>query len=280
MKKILITGVNSYVGNSFAEWIKDYPNDYSVDKISVRGDDWKEADFSVYDTVLHVAGIAHRKETNKNKNIYYRVNRDLTYKIAEKAKNEGVKQFIFLSTMSVYGLNTGVIDENTPLKPNNSYGESKLQAEKLLQGLDDSFFKITIIRPPMIYGKGCKGNYRRLKYLALKTPVFPNIKNKRSMIYIDNLSIFIKKIIDNFNNGVYRPQNKEYVNTSDMVQKIANIHGKKIKFIKIFNPLINNFNLRILNKVFGNLVYEKDEQKNADCDNFIDFNLSIKLTEE
>src|SRR5699024_574338 len=129
MKKILITGVNSYVGNRFAEWVKQYPEEYEVDKISVRGGRWKKMDFSDYDSILHVAGIAHRKETIENKKLYYLVNRDLTNGIALKAKKEGVKQFIFLSSMSVYGLIEGVIDNSTPLKPKSHYGKSKLQAE-------------------------------------------------------------------------------------------------------------------------------------------------------
>src|SRR5690625_5109469 len=117
MKKILVTGVNSYFGNRFAEWVEQYPDEYHVDRISVRDDKWKEIDFSAYDSVLHVAGIAHRKETKNNTELYYRVNRDLAYVLAEKAKSDGVKHFIFLSTMSVYGLDEGMIDKDTPLKP-------------------------------------------------------------------------------------------------------------------------------------------------------------------
>src|SRR5699024_10485464 len=101
MKKILITGKNSYIGGKFKEWVEQWPDEYIVDEISVRGDEWKEADFSIYDSVFHVAGIAHRKETKKNKNLYFEVNRDLVQKVAFKAKRDGVRQFIFLSSMSV-----------------------------------------------------------------------------------------------------------------------------------------------------------------------------------
>src|SRR5690625_1508283 len=221
MKNILITGVNSYVGNSLADWLEQWPEKYHIVKISLRDGTWKEKDFSPYDVVVHVAGIVHQKETKKNEALYYKVNRDLTYDLAKKAKKEDIKQFIFLSTMSVYGLEKGVIDENTPLRSKTHYGKSKLDAEKLIQKLDDKKFRVAIIRPPMIYGKNCPGNYQRLRKLALMSPIFPKIDNKRSMIYIDNLSEFIKLLINEQLSGIYHPQNDEYVCTSEMVRLIA-----------------------------------------------------------
>ena len=187
MKKILITGKNSYIGNSLVRWLGYYHNRYSIDSISLKSDDWKKKKFSEYDVVLHVAGIAHIKETKENEGLYYKVNRDLTYEIAQKAKTEGVKQFIFLSSMSVYGIMEGVISADTPLKPNSAYGKSKLEGEKLIENLHDASFTVAILRPPMVYGNNCRGNYTKLAALALKTPVFPKVDNKRSMIYIDNL---------------------------------------------------------------------------------------------
>src|SRR5699024_7985821 len=132
MKNILITGVNSYVGNSLADWLSQWPEKYKVDKISLRDGSWEEKDFSTYDTIVHVAGIEHQKETKKNRDLYFKVNRDLTYQVAQKAKREKVNQFIFLSSMSVYGLIEGVINERTPLRPNTCYGKSKLEAENLI----------------------------------------------------------------------------------------------------------------------------------------------------
>src|SRR5699024_1194219 len=128
-----------------------------------RDDKWKEIDLSVYDSILHVAGIAHQKETNENSSLYYDVNRDLAIEMAEKAKKKNVKQFIFLSTMSVYGVETGVIDENTRLNPKTHYGKSKKAAEDSIQKLETDEFKVAIVRPPMIYGKDCPGNYQRLR---------------------------------------------------------------------------------------------------------------------
>ena len=156
MKRILITAKHSYIGNSFAEWTN---GKYDIDFISCRTDEWKQSSFSVYDAILHVAGIAHIKESKDNIKLYYEVNRDLTIELAAKAKTDGVKQFIFLSSMSVYGIESGTINKDTPTNPKNNYGISKIEAENQIKLLENDHFKITIIRPPMVYGMGCKGNY-------------------------------------------------------------------------------------------------------------------------
>ena len=137
MKKILITGADSYIGTSVEKWLGKDPEKYQVDTVDMRTDSWKEKDFSPYDVVFHVAGIAHVKETKENQDLYYQVNRDLAYETATKAKSDGVRQFIFLSSMSVYGIDTGVIDKNTPVKPKSAYGKSKFQAEELINKLAD-----------------------------------------------------------------------------------------------------------------------------------------------
>lgn len=283
MKRILITGVNSYVGNSLAKWLGKNPHEYLIDMISLKDDNWREKNFFVYDVIVHVAGIAHQKETKENAHLYYEVNRDLAYEVAKKAKAESVGQLIFLSSMSVYGLDSGVIDENTPLNPKSNYGKSKLEAEEMINTLVDNRFRVAIVRPPMIYGKGCKGNYTRLAKLALKTPVFPDIENKRSMIFIDNLSAFLRCVIDNCSRGLLYPQNSEYVKTSIMVELIANTHGRKIWVTKLFNPLLNILKNRgTVKKVFGNLVYEKSlsENNNFQCITLIGLEESIRLTED
>jgi nucleoside-diphosphate-sugar epimerase len=283
MKRILITGKNSYVGSNIEEWLGICPNSYSIDTISLRNDSWKEKDFSKYDVVIHVAGIAHIKETKENAHLYYEVNRDLAYEFAKKSKVENIKQFIFLSSMSVYGIDRGVIRKGSSLQPKTNYGKTKLEAEKLIANLEDSLFKVAILRPPMIYGKGCKGNYAKLAKIAFKTPVFPNIDNKRSMIYIDNLSEFVKYIIDVCGSGLFFPQNNEYVNTSEMVELIAKSHGKKMYKTRLFNPLLDLMrNNKTVNKVFGNLVYDKELSKYNNCqlNKFVGFEKSIRLTEE
>lgn len=284
MKRVLITGKNSYIGTSLENWLMREPDKYKVDTVDMKDGSWKEKDFSQYDIVFHVAGIAHVSSDPKMEDLYYKVNRDLTIETAEKAKAEGVKQFIFMSSIIVYGDSSSikrVIDRNTVPTPSNFYGNSKLEAEEGIKGLESDNFNIVVLRPPMIYGKGSKGNYPRLANMAKKIPVFPDIDNERSMLHIDNLCEFIKVVIDLEETGLYFPQNKEYVKTSELVKTIAEVHGKKIWMTKLFNPLLRlMFGIGIVNKVFGNLVYEKS-MSDYDKANYRirDFKESIELTE-
>ncbi len=285
MKRVLITGKNSYIGTSLENWLMREPNKYKVDTVDMKDGSWKEKDFSQYDVVFHVAGIAHVSSDPKMEDLYYKVNRDLTIETAEKAKAEGVKQFIFMSSIIVYGDSSSskrVIDRNTVPTPSNFYGNSKLQAEEGIKHLESIDFKIVMLRPPMIYGKGSKGNYPRLANMAKKIPVFPDINNERSMLHIDNLCEFIKVMIDHEETGLYFPQDKEYVKTSELVRTIAEVHGQKIMMTRLFNPVLRlMFGIGIVNKVFGNLVYEKS-MSDYDKANYRirDFRESIELTEK
>lgn len=262
MKKILITGANSYIGMSFEKYIKDnYPDDYVVDTVDMIDGTWREKDFSGYDSVFHLAGIAHQKETKENASLYYKVNRDLAIETAQKAKQDGVKHFIFLSSMSVYGMDTGVITKNTVPRPKSNYGKSKLQAEEGIIMLEDEDFKVCIIRPPMVYGEGCKGNYQTLINIAKKFPVFADYKNQRSMIHIDNLSKFVKTAVDDKFGGVHLPQDPEYICTCKMVQGIARDLGENMKLWKILNPFVSILKHCTTKgrKAFGDLIYEKED---------------------
>ncbi|UOQ87015.1 NAD-dependent epimerase/dehydratase family protein [Gracilibacillus salinarum] len=257
MKKILITGVNSYIGTSFQGWVSQYPDMYSVDFINIRDDQWKENSFSGYDVIFHTAAIVHVKENDTDK--YFKVNRDLTVKLAKKAKEEGVRQFIFMSTMGVYGKESGYITEETTPTPKTFYAKSKYEAEKLLFEMNSKNFCIATLRPPIVYGRGCPGNYSRLANMAIKLPLFPDIDNKRSMIYIDNLTEFIRLLIDFKGRGVFFPQNKEFVNTTELVKLIAAYHGKKIKTSNVINWAVS-MGLKqsgTFKKVFGSFIYEQ-----------------------
>lgn len=285
MKKILITGKNSYIGTSLEKWLLHEPKKYAVDTVDMEKKTWKKKDFSLYDTVFHVAGIAHVSADPKLKELYFRVNRDLAIETAEKAKKDGVKQFIFMSSIIVYGTSNKrerVITKKTVPDPSNFYGESKLQAEKGIKPLKSDEFKVAILRPPMIYGKDSKGNYPKLAKLALHTPIFPDFDNERSMLHIDNLCEFLKIVIDNEQTGLFFPQNAEYVKTSDMVRHIAEVHGRKILLTRAFNWLIRLFiSVDIVSKVFGSVVYEKTM---SDCDKgnyqIRELHESIELTEQ
>lgn len=265
MKRILITGANSYIGTSFEKWVSQWPEEYYVDTVETRSDQWKELDFSPYDVVFHVAGIAHQDAKADQEELYYRVNRDLTIEVAQKAKSEGVKQFIFMSSMIVYGASskigeTKIITRDTVPEPINFYGNSKLQAEQGILPLQSDGFNVVVIRPPMIYGKDSKGNYPLLAKFAKITPVFPNIENKRSMLHIDNLTEFIRLMVEHSENGIFFPQNREYIKTAEMVKTIADVKGKKIWLTKLFNPFLVGLggNVNVINKVFGSLLYSQD----------------------
>lgn len=259
MKKILIAGANSYIGTSFEEYMYQYSEAYQVDTVDMIGDGWKEKDFFGYDTVFYVAGIAHIKETKENSGLYYRVNKDLAVETAEKSLKNGVKQFVYLSSMSVYGMSEGIIYGNTEAIPKNNYGKSKLEAEGSLKKAVGDKMQLAIIRPPMVYGKGCKGNYSFLSKLAKKLPLFPKVNNYRSMIYIDNLCEFVRLIIQNTESGTFFPQNSEYSNTSQLVKMIAEIHNRKIMLVGGFTWLLKILSrfTGLVNKAFGNLVYDK-----------------------
>lgn len=267
MKRILITGANSYVGTSFERWMKQWYDTYIIDTIDMIDHTWKTRDFSMYDVVFHVAGIAHvdiKNVSDETKELYYKVNRDLTIDTALKAKNDGVKQFIFMSSIIVYGDSNSigkerVITKDTIPSPSNFYGDSKLQAERGILPLQSNDFKVIAIRPPMIYGKNSKGNYQKLVKYAKRFPVFPDVYNQRSMLYIDNLCEFVRLLINNEERGIFCPQNSEYVKTSEMVKYISEANEKKIILTKLFNPFlfIASKNINIINKVFGNLVYDQ-----------------------
>ncbi|MCB6435817.1 glycosyltransferase [Erysipelatoclostridium ramosum] len=266
-----MTGANSYIGESVEKWLNNSDNEYEIDTLDMLDPNWKERDFSKYDTVFHVAGIAHADVGNVSEDVkqkYYQVNTDLTLEVANKAKEARVKQFIFMSSMIVYsGCDTKHIIKDTKPKAENFYGDSKLQADLKLQEMNDVSFKVVVVRPPMIYGKGSKGNYPQLAKLATKLPIFPIVDNKRSMLHIDNLCEFIRLMIDNEESGVFFPQNNEYTNTSDMVQMIANVKGHRIVMlpgtslaIKLLEKVPGKMG-GLASKAFGDSYYDMDMSK-------------------
>lgn len=259
--RILITGANSFVGTSVEKWLMRRPEDYSVDTVDTVDGKWQEADFSRYDVVFHVAGIAHVDPKPEMAPLYYRVNRDLAAEIAAHAKSHGVRQFIFMSSMIVYhaskSLRGTVIDADTRPAPNDFYGDSKLQAEHALRQLGSADFKVAILRPCMIYGTNGKGNFQRLARLAQKTPVFPAWHNKRSMLYIDNLCEFVRQAVDRQLSGTFHLQNREYADTVRIVRFYARQAGHRLWLSRLFNPLVwlGAFAIKPICKMFANQYY-------------------------
>lgn len=284
MKRILITGKDSYIGSNFKKYLEQFPDNYYVEELDVRDNSWKEFDFTSFDVVYHVAGLAHSTPDESQRELYYKVNTDLTYEVALKAKESKVSQFIFMSSIIVYGSGMigkdRIITKDTPLTPDNFYGDSKKQAEIKIKPLEDESFKIVIIRPPMIYGPNSKGNYPLLSKFAKKTPIFPTLKNQRSMLFLGNLMEFVKLMIDNEERGIFLPQNSEYVSSYELIKEIAKLKNHKIWFIGIFNPFIKILNKQVyVNKVFGNLIIDKKLSEYKYNYNIYSLQQSIKMTE-
>ena len=260
MKRILITGLNSYTGNAVSEHLSQWPEKYQVSRISLRGDSWKSESFRGFDTLIHTAGIAHDSTKGSGKEEYYSVNSSLAFEAAKKAARDGVRQFIFISSSIVYGRPDRIITRDTPVNPESFYGDSKVRAENLILPLEAEGLRVCILRCPMIYGRNCKGNYPVLSKLARHVPFFPKVHNQRSMLYVKNFAKFVRLIIKNDENGTFWPQNGEYSQTSELVKMIAEAHGRKIilvpfceiplKFLARFSSLVN--------KAFGSLAYDME----------------------
>ena len=264
MKKILITGAGSYVGENVRKYIMQTAGDkFVIDAVDTFGDNWKKADFSQYDVVYHVAGIAEVNGKKGMEQLYYKVNTNLTIEIAKHAQANRVKQFIFMSSMIVYketqSLKGNIITPESLPAPNGVYGDSKLKAEEGIKNLNGNGnrMKVCILRPPMIYGPNSKSNLLRLGRLGTKVPFFPNWRNKRSMLYIDNLGEFVKQAVLRELEGTFYPQNRELSATVDIIRFFAKAAGHRIWITKLLNPFVwlGSFVLQPVNKMFADSYY-------------------------
>lgn len=282
MKDILITGAGSYVGESVRSYILAKDSQYQIDAVDTMGDNWKKADYSKYDVVYHVAGIAHVNADPKMEPLYYKVNRDLTIEVAKHAKAAGVKQFIFMSSQIVFhesqSLKSEVLTKGTKPNPNGFYGDSKLQAENGLHELESDDFKVCILRPCMIYGPNAKGNFPRLAKLACKTPIFPCWHNKRSMLYIDNLAEFVYQAIECQLSGTFYPQNRELADTVEIIRFFTKETGHKVWITRLFNPFVwlGSFVLQPINKMFATYYYDSEMSKMDFDYQLVSFEESLK----
>ena len=295
MKRVLITGANSYIGMSFDRYVAEhYSSDLAIDTVDMIDGSWRKMDFSSYDIVYHVAGIAHAdvgKVSEEVKAKYYSINTDLAIETCKKAKSEGVSQFVFMSSAIIYGDSapygkTKRITKDTEPIPSNFYGDSKWQADKGVRELADDRFTVTVLRPPMIYGKGSKGNYPTLAKMAKKLPVFPDVQNERSMLYIENLCEFLCQVMIRGEAGIFWPQNAEYTRTSEMVKIIGESTGHKVRVSKVWNwvvvfaRLIPGKTRRLADKAFGNMSYDQKMSVYGYKYQIVNLKDSIKRTEE
>ncbi len=314
MKRILIAGANSYIGTSLERYLLEYNASqgrerYRVDTISQRDSQWEDYDFRGYDAVFQASGIAHVDTgavKQEQQALYYRVNCDLAAATARKARAAGVGLFIYPSSIIVYGDSapygkSRMITRQTPVGNSHFYGHSKIRAEEELRRLESEPLseekrhgpegeapvgtQVAILRLPMVYGRGSRGNYPLLAKLADRLPFFPNVRNQRSMIYIENLCEFLRQCIEEGRGGLYFPQNPAYTSTSQMVREIAAAHGKKLLLLKVLNPLVALASRMpgrvgvLANKAFGSLTYDREMSGDMEAYCLYSLEESIRRTE-
>lgn len=268
--KILVIGKNGYVSTCFQNYMKKYDG-IQVDAISARKDAWKQVDFRGYDAVFNTTGLAHNDARKGTEEEFIELNAKLPKLLATKAKKEGVPEFVHMSSMIVYGNMSPIgtielIKEDTVPVPTNIYGKSKLMGEKAILELNDDVFHVAVIRSPLIYGETAVDNFLALTNYAVTLPVFPYIKNIRSMIYSDNLCEIVWLIIQNKSSGLFFPQQEEYICTSKIIKEIASLAGHKVIMVKCFENVLKPFSkwVMLIRRVFGSLAYDMNMSNHFD----------------
>ena len=260
---ILIIGKNSYIGNHIDEWLSNHGHE--VTQLDVLNDEWMYFDYSSYDAIVHVAGIVHQPNC-QDWNLYKRVNTDMPILIATMAKEQGVKQYVFLSTMGVYGMGKSlkptVVDESTPLQADGMYEKSKLLAEEGLQKLQEETFQVASVRPPSVYGKGCRGGYiTGFTSIASRLPIIPRAYEdvKQSFIYIDNLSELVRLVIEKNLAGIFCPQDDKAVSANELLEVISKGLGIKSHSSRLLGYLLRAVSfIPLVNKAYGGVEYAKE----------------------
>ncbi|MBI5975582.1 NAD-dependent epimerase/dehydratase family protein [Staphylococcus canis] len=261
-QRILLTGQTGYMSQRLHDFLTR--EGYRVDQISLRSQNWHHHTFEHYDTVIHLAALVHNNQPDATMVDYMNVNYHLTRQLAVKAKAEGVRHFIFFSTMAIYGkegrLNQSEeINQTTEATPKTPYGISKYKAEQMLLKMHGDTFKVAILRPPMIYGKNAPGNFSKLIKLAKFVPVYPKIDNQRSVLYIETLEKYIKETIETKAYGIFHPQNAEYMSTNAAIQEMRRVMGKSTYCVKVPRFILKSIaHISIIQKIYGNLFYSQN----------------------
>ncbi|MGL5964897.1 MAG: NAD-dependent epimerase/dehydratase family protein [Fusobacteriaceae bacterium] len=264
-KKLLITGASGFIGSNF---IKKYSSEYDIVEVCLIEKTPEELDYKDVDTVLHLAALVHQMKGAPEER-YFEVNTELTKRLAISSKNGGVKHFVFYSTVAVWGTH-GYFDHNkiitleTPLNPTTPYAQSKLEAEKILEDLKDESFKISILRPPMVYGKDCPGNMKRLEKLVDYLPILPfdNDENLRTIVHVDKLLEETDRIIKNELEGIFIPRDEKDVSIKEILEYIFREKKKKkilIKIPKFIIKILGAIKPRIIESLYGSLSFRGDK---------------------
>lgn len=265
-KTLMITGASGFIGSNF---IKKYENEYNIIPVCLIKNKPEDLDYTEVDTILHLAALVHQMKGAPEEK-YFEVNTELTRRLATTAKEKGVGHFVFYSTVKVYGfdgeLNNHdfILTENSPCNPNDPYGTSKYEAEKILNSLQEENFKIAMVRPPMVYGEGVKGNMLSLMKLINILPIIPfdYDNNKRSIISTENLLYLTHLIIKNQADGIYLGTEGNPVSIKEIAESIEKGIGKKkinIKFPKFIFKLLCKIKLDIMVRLYGTLAFKQED---------------------
>ncbi len=259
MKNILLTGSSGFVGSYFKY---NYNKKYNINKFSFLNDNFQNLDLSSITTIIHLSALVHQMG-GASKEEYEKVNITQTIDLARKTKESGIKHFIFMSTIKVYGEETNIAyNENSDCNPQDEYGKSKLKAEHELLKLEDDNFKISIIRTPIVYGSGVKANIKNLINLVNKVPVLPfgEIENKRSMVYIGNLCHLIDTVTIQNQSGIFLAADDEPLSTTRLIELIAKNLQRKVYLLKM--PFFESL-LKLVKPSFYKRLYESLEVDNS-----------------
>ena len=263
-KTLMITGASGFIGSNF---IKKYGDIYNIVPVCLIENKPEDLDYTGVDTILHLAALVHQMKGAPEEK-YYEVNTELTRRLAVSAKKQGVKHFVFYSTVAVWGTHgyfehDKVITLDTPLNPITPYAKSKYKAEELLDELKDKSFKISVLRPPMVYGNNCPGNMRRLEKLVDILPILPfgNDENRRTIVHVNKLLEETNTIIEYQKEGIFIPRDEKDVSIKEILEYIFKEKNKRrilIKLPKVAIKLLYKIKPRIIESLYGSLVFREE----------------------
>lgn len=238
--QIIITGISGFVGRNLSKYLVE--NSHAVEGLSLRNKNWILDENA--DAIIHLAGKAHDTNDVSEEKSYFEINTDLTIAIFQKFLDSKIKDFFYFSSVKAAADTVeDFLREDHEANPQTPYGKSKLEAENYLLNQNlPAGKRLFIIRPCMIHGPGNKGNLNLLYNIVQKGIPWPlaSFHNQRSFLSVDNLNFLILKMLEStdLTTGIYNFADDEQLSTNDVVNIIANVSHKKVKFWKLNTQLI------------------------------------------